>query len=186
MIIFVENRQPLFEVVQLAGEREYNTLIAQVRRNPKLAQMLTVPVHTILKYRLLLDDSSPFYSRIKSASLLQIIEFSMKLPSMESYLIKTSKGLYVGFVAINIVSENGRFVVDDVKTFSFGLDNSDDENQMYKDIPAFLDKCLAKYKKVSWTALEGNKANRAYAIYTKRRKGTVSKDGKYIRYTCGE
>jgi hypothetical protein len=76
-------------------------------------------------------------------------------------------------------------VVEDVTTFSLSLDNSDDENQMYKDLPAFLDKCLAKYKKGSWTAIEGNKANRAYAIYTKRRKGTISKDGKYIRYVCG-
>jgi hypothetical protein len=184
MIIFVEDKQPLFEVVQLVGKREYNALIAQVKQNPKLAQMLTVPVHTIPKYRYLLDDSSPMYSRIKSASLLQIIEFSMKIPSMESYLIKTPKGLYVGFVAINIVSEGDRFVVDDVKTFSFGLDNSDDENQLYKDLPAFLDKCLAKYGKVSWTAIEGNKANRAYAIYTKRHKGTIIKDGKYIRYVC--
>jgi hypothetical protein len=186
MIIFVEDKQPLFEVVQLAGKQEYNTLVAQVRKNPRLAQMLTVPVHSIPKYRFLLDDSSPIYSRIKSASLLQVIEFSMKIPSMESYFIKTPKGLYVGFVAINIITEEGRQVVDDVKTFSFSLDNSDDENQMYKDIPAFLDKCLDKYKEVSWTAIEGNKANRAYAIYTKRRKGMVFKDGKHIRYVCGK
>jgi hypothetical protein len=186
MIVFVEDKQPLFEVVQLAGNREYNALVAQVRQNPKLSQMLTVPVHTIPKYRFLLDDSSPIYSRIKSASLLQIIEFSMKIPSMESYLIKTPKGLYVGFVAINLVLEDSRIIVDDVKTFSFGLDDSDNENQMYKDLPAFLDKCLAKYGKVSWTALERNKANRAYAIYTKRHKGVISKDGEYIRYVCVE
>lgn len=43
---------------------------------------------------------------------------------------------------------------------------------------------MAKYKKVSWTAFDGNKANRAYEIYTKRRKGTISKNGKYIRYAC--
>jgi hypothetical protein len=165
MIIFVEDKQPLFEVVQLVGKREYNSLVVQVRRNPKLAQMLTAPVHSIPKYRFLLDDSSPIYSRIKSDSLLQIIEFSMKIPSMESYFIKTPKVLYVGFVAINIVLEDGKPVVDDVKIFSFGLDNSDDENQMYKDLPAFLNTCLAKYGKVSWTALEGNKSNRDYAIY---------------------
>jgi hypothetical protein len=184
MLIFVEDKQPLFEVVQAAGKREYNALVAQVKWNPRLAQMLTAPIDTIPKYRFLLDDSSPIYSRIKSASLLQIIEFSMKIPSMESFFIKTPKGLYVGFIAINIVLEDGKPVVDDVKTFSFGLDDSADENQMYKDLPAFLDKCLAKYGKVSWEALEGNKANRAYEIYTKRRKGTISKDGKRIRYTC--
>jgi hypothetical protein len=170
MIILVE-KKPLFEVVQAAGKQEYNVLVAQVKWNPRLAQMLTVPIDTIPKYRFLLDDSSPIYSRIKSASLLQIIEFSMKIPSMESFFIKTPKGLYVGFIAINIVLEDGKSVVDDVKTFSFGLDDSADENQMYKDLPAFLDKCLAKYGKVSWTAMEGNKANRAYEIYTKRKKG---------------
>jgi hypothetical protein len=55
---------------------------------------------------------------------------------------------------------------------------------MYKDLPAFLDKCLSKYGKVSWTAIEGNRANRAYEIYTKRHRGTISKDGKYVRYIC--
>jgi hypothetical protein len=55
---------------------------------------------------------------------------------------------------------------------------------MFKDLPAFLDKCLAKYGKVSWTALVGNKANRAYEIYIKRHKGIISKEGKYIRYSC--
>jgi hypothetical protein len=59
------------------------------------------------------------------------------------------------------------------------FDDSDDEN---KNIPVFLDKCLDKYKKASRNAIEENKANRAYKIYTKRRKGTVSKDGKHILY----
>jgi hypothetical protein len=75
-------------------------------------------------------------------------------------------------------------VVDGIKTFSFGLENSEDENQMYKDLPSFLDRCLVKYGKVSWTAIEGDKANRAYEIYTKRKKGTITKDGKHIRYVC--
>ena len=177
MIIFVEKKPPLFEVVQLAGEREYNILLRQMGRNPALAQTLTAPVGSIPKYRYLID--SLWLSR---ASLLQIIEGTMKRPGFESYFVKSSKGLYVGFIAIFIADEDGEPVVEEVKTFSFSLDNSDDDNQMYKDLPAFLDKCLAKYKKVSWTALAGNKANRAYEIYTKRRKGIISKDGKYIRY----
>jgi hypothetical protein len=109
----------------------------------------------------------------------------MKRPDFESYFIESPKGLYVGFIAIQIVAEDGRQVVDEVKTFSFGLADSDDENQMYKDVLPFIDKCIAIYKKVSWTAMVGNKANRAYAIYTKRRKGTISRNGKYIRYVCG-
>jgi hypothetical protein len=181
MIIFVENRQPLFEVTQLAGRREYNVLLGQMKQNPALAQTLTVPINTMPKYRYLTDD--PIFKR---ASLLQIIQETMKFSSLESYFVKNTKGLYIGFIAISITTEDGRQVVDDVKTFSFSLDDSDDENQMYKDLPAFLDKCLAKYKKVSWAAIEGNKANRAYAICAKRRKGTISKDGKYIRYVCGE
>jgi hypothetical protein len=122
----------------------------------------------------------------KNATLLEIIVGTMKRSSkgFESYFIKTSRGLMVGFLALHIVIEDEKPVVDDVKTFSFGLADSDDENQMFKDLPAFLDKCLAKYGKVSWTALVGNKANRAYEIYTKRRNGVISKEGKYIRYLC--
>jgi hypothetical protein len=131
-----------------------------------------------------LFDYTPGPIQVGQVSLLSIIEFTMKQSQFESYLVKTPKGLYTGFVAIHIVSEDDKFVVDDVKIFSFGLENSDDENQMYKDLPSFLDKCLAKYNKVSWTAIEGNKANRAYAIYTRRQKGIISKNGKYIRYVC--
>ncbi|MDR1147604.1 MAG: hypothetical protein LBK66_03120 [Spirochaetaceae bacterium] len=181
MIILRESKEPLFEVVQLAGNTEYRILLNQMGSSPVLAQTLNAPIGTIPKYRYLID--SLWLSR---ASLLQIIKGTMERPGFESYFVKSPKGLYVGFIAILIANEDGKSVVNDVKTFSFGLDNSDDENQMYKDLPAFLDKCLAKYKKVSWTALEGNKANRAYEIYTKRRKGTISKDGKYIRYTCAE
>jgi hypothetical protein len=103
---------------------------------------------------------------------------------LESYFVKTPMGLYVGFIAISVITEDSRLVVNDVKTFSFGLANGSDENQMYRDLPSFLDRCLAKYGKVSWTAFEGNKANRSYEIYTKRKKGLITKDGKHIRYVC--
>jgi hypothetical protein len=189
MIIFVEDRQPLFEVVEAVGRREYNILLGQMKQNPDLYKILTTPIVKLDKYKRLADvevwKDDPIF---KNATLLEIIVGTMKRSArgLESYFVKTPKGLYVGFIAISIIPEDGRQVVDGIKTFSFSLDNSADENQMYKDLPAFLDKCLAKYKKVSWTAIEGNKANRAYAICAKRRKGTISKDGKYIRYVCGE
>jgi hypothetical protein len=183
MIIFLEDRQPLFEVIQAAGKQEYNTLLNQVKQNPNLAQMLTEPIGTLPKYRFLFDDT-PGLPSIRFASLLLIIAETIKLPEFDSYFVKNTKGQYVGFIAVNIINDNGNIVVDDIKTFSFGLENDADENQMYKDLPAFLNKCLDKYKKVSWTAIEGNKANRAYEIYTKRHKGTITKNGKYIRYTC--
>jgi hypothetical protein len=185
MIILVEKKQPLFEVVEAAGKREYNILLGQMKQNPELYKILTTPIVKLDKYKHLIDvelwKSDPIF---KNAALLDIIVGTMNRPGFESYFIKSSKGLYIGFLAIFIAAEGGERVVEDVKTFSFSLDDSDDENQMFKDLPAFLDKCLAKYGKVSWTALEGNKANRAYTIYTKRRKGSASKDGKYIRYTC--
>jgi hypothetical protein len=184
MLIFKEYR-PLFEMVQAAGKREYDILLKQMKQNPSLAQTLTTPIAKLGKYKYLFDvelwKGSPI---LKNVDLLVIITETMKRPQFESYFVKTPKGIYAGFIAITVASEDGRPVVEDVKIFSFGLENSDDENQMFKDLPSFLDKCLAKYKKVSWTAIEGNKANRAYEIYTKRKKGTISKDGKYIRYTC--
>jgi hypothetical protein len=184
MIIFVEDKQPLFEVVELVGKREYAALLKQMEDNPDLAQTLVTPMSKLPKYRFLMDDSFFRNPISKYVNLLNIIGETMKRPQFESFFIKTPKGLYVGFIAIAIGFEEGKRVVEDVKTFSFGLGNEDDENQMYKDLPAFLDNCLKKYGKISWEAIEGNKANRAYAIYTKRRKGTISKEGKYIRYVC--
>jgi hypothetical protein len=183
MIILVE-KKPLFEVVQAAGKREYAALLKQMEENPDLAQTLTTPMSRLPKYRFLMDDSFFRNPITKYVNLLNIIDETLRRPQLESFFIKTQKGLYIGFIAIAICSEGGKAAVEDVKTFSFGLDDSADENQMYKDLPLFLDKCLAKYGKVSWEALEGNKANRAYEIYTKRRKGTISKDGKHIRYVC--
>ena len=183
MIILREKKEPLFEVVQAAGKREYNTLLAQMKKNPDLARTLDTPIGKMPKYRFLFDYA-PGPVQIGRASLLNIIEITMENRDFESYFIKTPKGLYVGFVAIHIEMEYGKPVVDDVKTFSFSLEDSDDENQMYKDLRGFLDRCLAKYGKVSWTAIEGNKANRAYSIYTKRKKGAITKTGKNIRYVC--
>jgi hypothetical protein len=179
MRILIESNALLFEVVQTAGKQEYDTLLKQMEENPDLTQTLTTQLNKIPMYRFLTDDPI-----LKYATLLEIIEGTMKRPQFESFFIKTLKGRYAGFIAIAIGSENGGMVVEDVKTFSFGLGNEADENQTYKDLPSFLDKCLAKYGKVSWEAIEGNKANRAYEIYTKRHNGTITKDGKYIRYTC--
>jgi hypothetical protein len=179
MRILIESDTPLFEVVQAAGKREYAVLLKQMEENPELAQTLTSQMNKMPAYRFLTDDPI-----LKYATLLEIIEGTMKRPQFETFFIETKKGLYIGFIAITLGSENGKTAVEDVKTFSFGLGNKADENQMYKDIPFFLDKCLAKYGKVSWEAIEGNKANRAYEIYTKRHTGTITKDGKYIRYTC--
>jgi hypothetical protein len=104
------------------------------------------------------------------------------MPDMKSFFIKNSSGLFVGFVAVLVDQEGGRDVISDIKMFSFGLDDKDDENQMYKDMPKFLDDLVKKYKKVSWGALDGNKANRVYAIVTKKYKGIIEKSGNHIQY----
>jgi hypothetical protein len=183
MTIFVEKKRPLFEVVQLAGNREYKELLRQMERDPELTKTLNTPFRNLPKYRYLIDPNSPL---IRNATLLMVIKGTMELSGFDSYFVKTPKGVYVGFLAITIEPEDGKPVVRDVKVFSFGMENSVDENQIYKDLPSFLDKCLAKYKKVSWTAMDGNKADRTYAIYTKRHHGTITKNGNQICYVCQE
>jgi hypothetical protein len=121
---------------------------------------------------------------LRHATLLQVIEGTTKDPTLLSYFLKNSQGLYVGFIAANEEIVNGKKTIDDIKMFSFGLESKADENLFYKDVPPFLDKLLMNYPIVSWEALEGNKANIAYRIYTKRHHGTIEKDGKRIRYTC--
>jgi hypothetical protein len=184
MRILIESNVPLFEAVQAVGKQEYDILLKQMEENPDLAYTLTTPMSKLSKYCFLMDDSFFRNPITKYVNLLNIIEETLRRSQFKSFFIKTIKGLYTGFIAIAIGSENGETVVEDVKTFSFGLGNEADENQMYKDIPSFLDKCLAKYRKVSWEAIDGNKANRAYEIYTRRHNGTITKNGKYIRYTC--
>jgi hypothetical protein len=179
MIILKPKR--LFEVVQAAGKREYNLLLFQMKKNPALEKTLTTPIEYQPKYQNLTDDDI-----LKRATPLQIIMGTMSRSDLESYFIKNSRGFYVGFFAIILTKEEGKTVVNGIKVFSFGLEPKNDENQIFKDLPKFLDQCLAKYHKVSWTALEGNKANRAYAIYTKRHKGSIVKLGNKVRYICNE
>jgi hypothetical protein len=145
MRIRIESSMPLFEVVRTAGKSEYDVLLKQMEGNPDLAQTLTTSLNKMPTYRFLTDDPI-----LKYATLLEIIKGTMKRPQFESFFIETKKGPYIGFIAPAVGSEDGRPVVEDVKTFSFGLGNEADENQIYKDIPSFLDKCLAKYGKVSW------------------------------------
>jgi hypothetical protein len=179
MIVFRE-KDRFVEILQSAGKAEYRILLQQIARDTKLHDTLVVnKIGEQSEYKFLTDD--PILQR---ATLLQVIEGTIKEPSIECYFVKNSTGKYVGFVGIVFEIENSDKVVKDVKIFTFGLSAREDENQFYKDIPLLLNKCLDKYKKVSWVALEGNKANTAYSIYTRRHNGTIEKQGNRIRYTC--
>jgi hypothetical protein len=45
MIIYRENKQPIYEVVQVAGNQEYHTLLSQMQQNPILDQTLNTPMN---------------------------------------------------------------------------------------------------------------------------------------------
>jgi hypothetical protein len=179
MIVFKE-KDRFTEILQSAGKAEYRILLQQIAQDPKFRDTLAVKkIGEQPEYKFLTDD--PILQR---ATLLQVIEGTIKDSNIECYFVKNSKGKYAGFVGIVFEIENGDKIVRDVKIFTFGLLAEEDENQFYKDIPSLLDRCLDKYKKVSWIALEGNKANTAYSIYTRRHNGTIEKYGNRIRYTC--
>jgi hypothetical protein len=179
MIIFKE-KDRFNEILQSAGKAEYRILLRQMARDPKLYDTLAVKkIGEQPEYKFLTDDFI-----LQGATLLQVIEGAIKESSIECYFVKNSTGKYVGFVGIIFSMENGGKAVKDVKIFTFGLSAEEDENQFYKDIPSLLDRCLDKYKKVSWIALKGNRANAAYSIYTRRHGGNIEKYGDKIRYTC--
>jgi hypothetical protein len=166
------------EAIQPAAQKEYKELLNQMEQNPDLVLTLNTRVKDNPKYKFLTDDWM-----LGNATLLMIIDGSLKTPAMKSFFVKNSKNAFIGFIAINLVSEDNSIVVNNIKIFSFGLNGETDENQMFKDLPSFLNGLIQKYKKVSWIAIEGNKANRAYAIITKRYGGTIKKLGTHIRYT---
>jgi hypothetical protein len=169
----------LVEALQLAGKAELKLLYKQMTAKPELKATLNTMISSSPKYKYLTDDSI-----LKHATLLQVIEGTIKVPALLSYFLKNSLGMYVGFIAANPEIENGEKTINDIKMFSFGLESDADENLFYKDVPPLLDKLLKDYSKVSWGAIEGNKANIAYKIYTKRHHGVIEKNGDHIRYTC--
>jgi hypothetical protein len=178
MVIF-RKKKVFVEALQSAGDAELKLLYHQMELNPQLKATLNTRISTSSRYKYLTDDPI-----LRHASLLQIIEGTAKDPTLISYFLKNSYGLYVGFIAADVAIENGKETIDDIKMFSFGLEDEKDENLFYKDIPPFLDKLLKDYSKISWGALVGNKANVAYRIYTKRHHGVIERNGEHIRYTC--
>ena len=180
MIIIKETKNfKLTEVLQRASTPHLSNLLKQMNDNPELLHTMTTPISQLPKYEFLTDDAIA-----KHASLLEVIEFTLKKNELESYFIVSSKGLYVGFIAISIATVEKTQVVNDIKVFSFGLPSEADENTIYKDIPKFLDDCLKRFSVVTWKALKGNRANIAYEIYRRKHKGLRDNLGIAWRYTC--
>ena len=180
MVIIKEATQSLVEILQPAGSSQLQTLKKQMTGNDELTHTLTTPINYLPQYKYLVEDGS----WVQNYSLIEIMDYTIRKNSFESYFMKTSKGIYVGFIALWLVSEKENTFVKDIKFFSFGLSPKEDENMICKDVPALLDKCLKKYSKVMWTALKANKANIAYEIYRRRHKGKKEDLGNAWRYTC--
>ena len=182
MIIISEDisQYQLTEMLQKAGNPHLQTLKKQMNQNSELEYTLSTPIKNLPKHQYLADPGS----WLQNVPLFDMIEYTVKRSDFESYLIKNSRGNFVGFIALFIDSEKGKKIISNIKVFSFGLSPQEDENMILKDVPKLLDDCLKKYLKVTWTALKGNKTNRAYEIYCKRKKGTKEDLGNSWRYTC--
>jgi hypothetical protein len=178
MIIFRESVR-LEEILQSAGASQIQTLKNQMASDAELKKNLTTPIEKLPKYKYLTDSTW-----LGRATLLAIIEYSIKGSSIESYFIKNSKGLYVGFIAAILDIENGNNIVKDVKMFSFGLSPREDEDMMRRDAPQLLDQCLKRFPKVRWEAMKDNKANIAYEIYCKKHNGIRNDLGAKWEYIC--
>jgi hypothetical protein len=81
----------------------------------------------------------------------------------------------VGFVAY-IVKNNE---VIEIKMFSF---NPNGATVLMRDLIILLDRLVKQYNNVSWTAFEGNPANRFYQKAMEKYNGTINKDGNKITY----
>jgi len=154
--------EKLSEKIVYAAFKEFNELVAQAKDNPIVGYNLRTPIINNEKYKYFTDDM------LKNATPIQIIKGSIETPNIKAYFFQNSKGLYTGFLAI---SEGGYRIINDIKVLSFGYDNSDDENLIFKDLPLFLAQLCKEYKSISWTGLKGNRANAAYKIAYKRLGG---------------
>jgi len=179
IITNTNTRQHLVEILQPAGNAQVRILKQQMSRSKELYHALNTPIKDLPTHQSLTND--PVFKR---ATLLQIIEGSIGKSGMESYFMKTSKGLYVGFIAIALDLKNDPVTVEDVKFFSFNLPPSEDENMIRRDVPALMDICLKRFPVVTWKALKTNKANAAYEIYRKKHKGKRDDLGDSWLYTC--
>jgi hypothetical protein len=178
MIVFKESVK-LEEILQSAGKFQLDLLQNQMANDEELKKTLTTPMGKLPQYRFLTD--SPWEKRF---SLLTAMKIVIQEPTMESYFIKTSTGLYVGFITLLIDQEDGKPFVNGVKLFSFGISPKEDENMIRRDIPGLLDQCLKRFPKVRWEALKGNKANAAYEIYRKKHNGIRNDLGNSWEYIC--
>jgi hypothetical protein len=140
---------------------------------------LTTPIAELPKYKYLTDSAW-----LGRATLFAIIDYSTRASSIESYFMKNSKGLYAGFIAAILDTEEGKKLVKDVKMFSFGLSPKEDENMIRRDAPQLLDQCLKRFPKVRWEAMKDNKANIAYEIYRKKHNGIRNDLGTKWEYIC--
>jgi hypothetical protein len=145
----------------------------------ELKHTLTTPIAELPKYKYLTDSTW-----LGRATLFAIMDYSTRASSIESYFIKTSNGIYVGFIALLFEPENGKTIVNDIKIFSFGLSPKEDEDMIRRDAPQLLDQCLKRFPKVRWEAMKDNKANIAYEIYRKKHNGIRNDLGTKWEYIC--
>jgi hypothetical protein len=171
------DKHHIIESVQIASNSQLKLLKDQMERNSQLAHTLTVPLGQLIqeqpKYRFLALEAHPQLIN-KNATLYKLIchFFSNRKENMGNLFIKTSTGLFAGFVVLWFnIDENFEGVVDDILLFSFGLSPKEDEDMIRKDMPRIIERALKNCTRVRWTAHKENKANIAYEIYIKRHGG---------------
>jgi len=152
----------LSEKIVYAAFKEFDKLVAQSKSDPVVYYNLNTQIRQNTKYEYFA------YGAIRNASPLQVIKGCIESPNIKTYFFENSKGLYTGFVAI--IEEDYK-TVEDIKLLSFGRDNSNDENLIFRDLPMLMADICKKYKSITWTAHIKNRANKAYGIAFKKLGG---------------
>jgi hypothetical protein len=155
-------------------------LKSEMGKDKELETFLTTPAKNLPNnYKYLVQDVN---KEIEEYSLYDLIYASVlgKYTGFTEKWLKpmfsTINGKPVGFVAYE---ENGDSVTE-IKMFSF---NPKQGTVLMRDLIILLNDLVSKYKQVSWTAFEGNPANRFYQKAMEKYDGTINKDGNKIRYT---
>ena len=117
------------------------------------------------KYKNLLGETFPKY---KNKTLEDLVIQSIKeLGEDDVFFSVDEKGTIVGFIAIVVDEDENK--VNNIKMCS--LKTGNDNEEIMPDLKRLLDDLLQKYDSVSWVAVDSNKANGAYKLYTKHHNG---------------
>ena len=139
-----------------------NELNIAMKNDPVLEKLVTTPAKDLpIEYQNLVEEVAP---NMMHKTLYYLIQRSIE-DGLISLFSKSIDSIIEGFVSYLVENDE----VTGIKMFSLNPRHKDFTFQ--EDLENFIKDLLSKYRKVSWTALAKNTANRTYISLIKKYNG---------------